>query len=459
MDQLPTPLVPSASIPLLQGMRLRFVQVLKDKKSFWVLTTMFPRFVSELERLPKIQNIKLDETTGMLSRMGGPATPGDVWDILHSIPRNVLESLVLGTVAFDSNRSVNRLRGLSSDGAGVYVAGLSIAGRGGKFLNLGELKVLIMHLERYIAGYKASVSQSAGNQQTPAAIQALDLVARVDAAYGGQAVRGTPRFITDEISLEAAAHLVASFKSRYNIMREKDPTAAVYMVQSPQYVGCSKELPRRMNEYQLTQNRRALGNINKFLALTVSLLRYQGLSPRIDIVPAVRVWKDRQLPKAEMLVAALAGAYVTQDGFNLREAGGNNPSIEPHKWLAYEQYTFLEVSYLNDNLEQSAEDLEKVKKIMEYEEIVKELDDGSLQQRADKCLADAEEIRNNVQILRDLNDKISRARVEQEKAMIALNEQGRNLAMVKDLLLKLQEVAREQIAKRRNTDSQQTAPS
>jgi hypothetical protein len=269
MDHLPTPIGPSAEIPLLEGYRLKFAEAIRDGKSAWVLTTMFTGFISELEQLEKTRDIKLDATMALLAGVGGLSTPGDSWDVFHSIPRDLLGSVILGTVAFDSGRPQNRVTGLSDDAPGIYVLGLSISGRDGKFINANELKVLIGNLKTYVRGYRYQLE---GAPSVEAGDAAAELVAEVDGAYGAPATPGTPRFICDKVNLLAAKPLLKSLIKRYNIMIQQDPTGTVYSIQSPQYVGCSKDVRTRIAAYELGHHTSALTRANKFYSLIASLL-------------------------------------------------------------------------------------------------------------------------------------------------------------------------------------------
>jgi hypothetical protein len=416
MDLLPTPAKPSAQIPLLTGMRLQLAEALQEKTSYWALTTMFPQIVRRLNELPKPRDIKLEDTMRLFAQVGGPAVSGDIIDIFHSIPRNMLESLILGTVAYDNCRLQNRVTGLSNDGPGIYVLGLSIAGRNGQFLNAGELEVLIKNMEEYLFGYEC---WSGGLHQTPRAVAAAALIAEVDSAYGSPKTPGPgkPRFIEGASHVENVLALLASLRTRMDASKAEDPTGKTYMLQSPQYVGCSKDVKQRAASYQLSHHCTALSRVNRYYALTVSLLAVQGLFSKVYILTAIRTWQAGQLPKAEKFVAVLAGAYVTQDGFNAREAGGNQEHMPSGSWSSQEEYVFAEVSHMDDNVKASERDLEILTELADGEKVLSKMDDGSLLQGVDERKAQIGKLSIEGILLQQVVNNVNGVTVIREKRL------------------------------------------
>ncbi len=416
MDKLPSPIGPSAQIPLLGGCRLRFAKALAAKVSPWALTKLFPRLVRELKHVPKTRNIKLEDTMRLFEQVGA-----DVWDLFHTIPRDLLESLILGTVAFDNSRAHNRVTGLMKNGPGIYVLGLSIIGRDGQFLNGKELDLLILGLQTYIHGSSVLRGAKPAANRSVTEKAAVQLVARVDSTYGS-GTPGCPRFICDDENEALAGHLLSSLQARRWAMFAADPTQTICSIQSPQYVGCSKDVGTRISAYELGHGKSALAGANKFFALTVNLLRYQGLFPKVHVVAAIRTWKAGQLSAAEMLVSALAGAYVTQDGFNLRDAGGNHDSQSDGTWDDHELYVFGAVDHFDKNIDWSMADLEKLQFV---EDRLKAMDAGALQRAQDGCDAELEDTSAKVLQLQQHADDIIGVQLEQAKIIQALDEECR----------------------------------
>ncbi|GAB1316793.1 hypothetical protein MFIFM68171_07003 [Madurella fahalii] len=439
MDRLPNPLAPTAQFPLMTGFRLEFAKALQTKVSPFALTRLFPDLIRDLEKHANFQIVKLEDTLKVLGQVGGLSVAGDVWDLFHSIPRNVLESIVLGTIAYDDCRTSGngRVTGLSGDGPGVYVLGLSIAGRQGEFISAKELRLLLDNLDTYILGYKFSSSQSSGPQKPPdKAARAADLVAKVDSAYGAPPTPGKPRFICDDANLEAAQCLYKWLNRTYLSLRQRDPTGEIRMIQSPLYVGCGRNVTNRITDYELCHNKTALCSANKFYGLIASLLNFQGLTPKVHIATAIRTWQTGQLPKAEMLVAALAGSYVTHGGFNLREAGQTRDT-QIQNWPDHEAYVFSAVTYLRDNAMWSIRDLDRAAQLQENEAALEVLDKGTLHREADGCIAGLEATR--VRCL-SLDQEVEQAESELIRAkddIAALSRQRELLAGANEILDRL----------------------
>ncbi len=360
MDKLSTPVGPSAQVPLLEGTRLEFAKAFKAQASSWALLSLLPGLIRELRNVPYFRDIKLEGTTRLLSSVGGPTVPGDVGDIFMSIPSDALESLVLGTMAFDNNRPQNRVAGLNGDGPGIYVLGISIINRAGEFLDADELKVLITNMKRYLRAYDTVQGANGDSAQA-----ATDFLAKIDNTYGKSSTPGVARFVTSDGNAKATRFLIASLQRRYDALCAVDPSRTVRTLQSPLYVGCGKSVRARAIEYELAHYKSSLDKVNKFFGLTACLLHYQGLHPKVHIVTVVRTWTEGQVAKAEMLVAALAGSYITQDGFNLRETGGNTEPAPAASWSTHEQYVFADVQYLEYNVMRSIEDIDRLQKLRE----------------------------------------------------------------------------------------------
>jgi hypothetical protein len=227
---------------------------------------------------------------------------------------------------------------------------------------------------------------------------------------------------------------------RRNRLVALDPTRTEYMIQSPQYVGCSIAVQTRTTAYELRHTRSALTHANKFYALTVSLLRVQQLIPMVHIRTAVRTWTNKQLPDAEMLVAALAGAYVTQDGFNLRDAGGNPgpPLPGASTWMSQEEYVFAEVSHTTNNVARSLRDLERLKELRDREKVLEQIDDGGLQQAMDQCVENTERLKSKAKRVQQTSDDVDAMFKSQAEYVAVLQERRRMLTEAKALLLALQ---------------------
>lgn len=178
------------------------------------------------------------------------------------------------------------------------------------------------------------------------------------------------------------------------------------------------------------------------MRLTVSLLRRQRLHPEVHIVTAIRTWMPGQLSKAEILVAALAGSYVTQDGFNLCDAGGNHDglAVSPGSWFSHEQFVFDMVDHFARNVAWSARDLEKLEKIEKHNAVLVAAADGTLKQAKDRCEAGIDNVNAKLQLLAQHASDVEDAQMGQAERMAALERQEEMLVAALDLIQDLQGV-------------------
>lgn len=107
-------------------------------------------------------------------------------ELFHAIPRDLLTSIVQGTVAFDCENQQHRYDESTTD-PGVYVIAISIKDRGGKFLNWNEYQAVIASLRTYLRAFEAlqlGSSQSHGD---------LTFARAIDGIFGGRAMRRNSR--------------------------------------------------------------------------------------------------------------------------------------------------------------------------------------------------------------------------------------------------------------------------
>lgn len=78
--------------------------------------------------------------------------------LLHSMNRDMLRSIIAGTVEFDNMQGTTAWYDRPSDedvpGAGAYVVGLAVRNTGGILLTVREMEKLAQGLEDYIEGAK-----------------------------------------------------------------------------------------------------------------------------------------------------------------------------------------------------------------------------------------------------------------------------------------------------------------
>ncbi|KAK3500474.1 uncharacterized protein B0T23DRAFT_287392, partial [Neurospora hispaniola] len=231
---------------------------------------------------------------------------------------------------------------------GVYVVAISIEGRNGKFLSGNELKTLYLDMQKYLECYDRV--QKARTEGVAPSADALDEIRTVDTMYGEAADPEISKFVQGASGIakgsrDHALMLADSLRKAHLAAMEKDPTGNTVTIQSPCYVGCSENLWERMN----MENKTALSQVSKLYGLTLSLLARRGLEPKPHFLTAIRTWKPDQLQTAEELVSIMAGAYVSQFGFNVRGTGQSRER-KPHAQFANEVYVTQTEPYLRQNL-------------------------------------------------------------------------------------------------------------
>ncbi|GJN82706.1 hypothetical protein PLIIFM63780_006249 [Purpureocillium lilacinum] len=243
----------------------------------------------------------------------------ETWEFANlvlSMHPSTIRSIVLGSIAYDDSRGVLKSYRVPAAGdshcQGVYVIGLRRRGHEGKFLTRHEAERLIEGLLGYLKAVQ--ISALPPSQRSAEDRAALILMRRVD-------------------------HLIG-------LRQSNDPTDATQrMLQSPIYVGCSTDLVASVEDYDRA---RGFENVNKLLALTISMLEHLGLRTEMVIRVAVRTWKAHQLSLAEQIIVTMASSIVYQGGFNTREAGGTE-GTQIGLWEAKRLVLFAQ-GFLSGNL-------------------------------------------------------------------------------------------------------------
>ncbi|KAF3059410.1 hypothetical protein GL218_04934 [Daldinia childiae] len=92
------PLGPDKRVPLLSGRRLEMFKALEDHDNYYELSLMFPALANDMEnfgsKLPASREASLQIHQDHVNQR-----PMGI--LLHAIPKDMLRSLILGTVAFD----------------------------------------------------------------------------------------------------------------------------------------------------------------------------------------------------------------------------------------------------------------------------------------------------------------------------------------------------------------------
>ncbi|KAK0668160.1 hypothetical protein QBC41DRAFT_303625 [Cercophora samala] len=422
MNFLDDSITPRPQVPLLSGTRQEMVRILRENGSYARIMTKFKTLCNEL-RPPAGPGVpKFDRTRLELCPPGRPDFAGPHALLFHSIPRDVLACLVLGTVAFNSHHKSGRhaVRGLDPDGPGIYALGLKVHERNGKFLTAPEYGTLCQDFEKYMdVAKKTREGQLVTSQES-------EFMRDIDTQLGDWEESG-PRFIKSISGQSHATFVHASLRRRWEAMKQADPSGTVYSVQSPLYIGCSENIAKRLADYTChkeTNNRLLSGN--KFLCLTISLLKHRHVVCDIGKLAVIRIWEAGQLKDAELLVTLVAQAYTAQDGFNIQEGGGNKDDLQhvvPAKIAEYREYVYGKVKHLGDNAAKSASELAMANKIAkENEELLQLMEE---QDRLQVCIDNG-----NKEINELLEDIESCKRVMELKTELMMLEREALLRLV-----------------------------
>ncbi|KAJ0301739.1 hypothetical protein COL516b_007716 [Colletotrichum fioriniae] len=304
---------PSSKTPLMEGVRVDMLKVLDRGDSLYELTLRFPDIANELiaAGMPKqpdctIAQLRLDHSSNW-----------ETTEVLHIIPRDLLRSIIKGTVAMDFGPNRPHDYDEDSTAAGIYVIAVSIDGGDGRFLNWSELGELIMILQNYADVYTL---HKRGTPKNMAELVKISVAKEIDLAVNGQWTDTKTRFICNDTQHQHVLAFIENLQRRRAPMFPGVVEAAVHQEQCPLYVGCSTKLNGRLPKYSLSTN---LDGINNLLGLLISALRHMDSEPAITRRVVMKTWKRSQLPVAERLVSALARSYVWQDGLNIAEGGAN----------------------------------------------------------------------------------------------------------------------------------------
>lgn len=359
---------PTAEVPLLEGMRLQWTKCLLRGDSYYEMQGLIHDMGEGAAGLPSYLVSKYGRSKRYDDDDDDEYVPDDSsstsqeeeepilyhtrterflktgmdrpqnFTIFQCIPRDMLKSLALGTVAYDYfPRGSSSPRGgykvPKKGGYGIYVFGLAVKDRQGKWMTATELKVLIQNLERYVEAYDA---WSGNDDSWPVNRRSRILrafVNDVDNRIGKHDVSG-PRYITSDAVKEGMTALISSLQRRVVESLKLDPTGSTQLIQTPLYVGLSTKLADRMPKHDPTSKKsRALENSNKEHGLVCSLMKVQGLGPQAVSRVVLLLWDKEDLWLWETLVCAIANGLISQDGFNRTECGSrvhsNGPSIDP----------------------------------------------------------------------------------------------------------------------------------
>ncbi|KAK0640774.1 hypothetical protein B0T16DRAFT_460925 [Cercophora newfieldiana] len=417
MGFLTKPVRPTPEIPVLEDSRVSLTEAMLADASPFALITM----LDEVERdVSSCRSFSVHATMGLLNNLRekkrGHDQANRCWDIFHSIPREVLQSLVLGTTAYDA---ANGLKGYKDlNGAGVYVLGVSIANRQGKFLNLGEMEILVKNMGEYLEGARLMLKLPTEEDYDMIEQRQLERhVQRVDSQFILRGDKTKPAFVKritlnqeDQLS-EGAIRLSEALARRCDAMRVLDPTGTVHTIQAPLYVGCGKDIAEHVKVYEPKAGS-AFASANLLYGLLLSLLQHQGLRPVHHIIAASRLWEEKQMSDADRLISALAMSFPDKGGLNNTQPGAQHGKSADLN--GSEDYVCVTEPYYEENIKHSLADLEARKEA------------GKLIDKADEAWARIEAM-DTEDLVRQGNNINRRTREIMEKTASAVAQSSSRL--------------------------------
>ncbi|KAK2012975.1 hypothetical protein LZ32DRAFT_658422 [Colletotrichum eremochloae] len=216
-----------------------------------------------------------------------------------------------------------------TDHPGVYVTSISINGRDGKFLNFFELDVTATFIEEYIEASEL-FSRCGKAKFTAAEKEKMAQSTRVDTAYGVLLVKNKTRFIDSASSVDELREIANGLHRRMITPSLGQNRAHEYQIQSPQYIGCSTRLSRRLKDYDVATG---LKSVNKPLAFLLHVLKALGHRP------------------------VLTRRVVAKDGLNVTDGGGK-PGIKSSRLSDTKDSVWAQTDVLRTNLDLSMTDVD-----------------------------------------------------------------------------------------------------
>lgn len=326
MDSSIEPTV-SAIMPHLSAEDMAIVRAIDEGRSYDIL---FWLLVDKVERLRDTEEVapsqKIIEAFNEDPNRGAPLRR-----LFMSIPRRLLRSLALGTLAYDlwDEDSPNHHHHYPlSGGPGTYAVGVWCHGRQGRFLSGGEVEALRLVLTRY--GQAVTIWHERKNAY--GGTSQLTWAQRNDYAEA-MAVDGQDWDGVDDTlprPLYAAGDEDAPpYRARLHVNRLRDALASrrpfgasnVWQIASPLQVGCSVNMAGRVVAHDPRSSMHSSSVMLRLL--TSAMRRLPGVEPRTVVIPVIKTWEDAQLPLSEILVTAIAGSMITEGGLNVAAPGAN----------------------------------------------------------------------------------------------------------------------------------------
>ncbi|KAM7190450.1 hypothetical protein V8F20_009733 [Naviculisporaceae sp. PSN 640] len=269
------------------------------------------------------------------------------------LPFDLTKSLVKHTLAYDFKRPCppNPPHTYSPDIRGVYAVGISIQGRGGKFLTGREIRDVVVILNDYIDGVEAwAQNHESWDKTNSTHAYWARHICSVDDHFINTSPRpwDPPRWFQGRGFVIRARALIQML-TRLADAATATGTDNVPMVQSPVMVGCTQETMAGESARHLGES--GLENTIPTYGLTLcAIASYNQLVPEPVAVPILATVQPEELPAGEMLLTTLAQSLVTQTGFNVVEGGGTSDRSDQSKVDASMIYVYETVPWFRQHM-------------------------------------------------------------------------------------------------------------
>jgi hypothetical protein len=322
-------------------LRRQMLLALQRSPSYLILARMRPNIAAD---------IRINGYPIRTEAMAKSIESDEAFRLLHVIPRDLLTSIISGTVAYDLwNGDIDPY---TPSTCGVYVMAIHICGRRGKFLSGRELGELATLVDRYVTAYDHWVRDGQRwDEGSEDSRRHRRFVENVD----GRETSNGPRFVKSPLSRAITRELANMFRRRQ--IASIDPDAV--HTQSPLFVG------RR------TGVGSPLASTPTALNLTLGLLKVMGLRPKTGVATVLPTWRREDLPHAARLVAALGRSLVTQDGFNMEQPSGH-PDHRAEDALGNTGRMVMERGHYHENASKTVKHIQLESVLLDHLEVVKD---------------------------------------------------------------------------------------
>ncbi|KAI4869743.1 hypothetical protein F4820DRAFT_405859 [Hypoxylon rubiginosum] len=332
--------------------------------------------------------------------------------LLHSVPKILLGGLIMGISGWQARLPAAHPLALphpiyKSDGPGTYIVSMGVQGRNGR----GPSDKMDAYLDAYEV-----LENSVPEHRTPAECKLVQDAQRIDLFYAEKFENnGKPAFL--EKDAETRTRKMRCLINMFRGFRTKAPNPDKPLLQTPSYVGCATESICGQSSGHLPSNE--FQGSDYAWWLTMSCLRDMGLAPDVQVLHAVRTWEPEHLPISEILMTVLGRTEVENWGFNCRAPGStkHNPA-EPHDWDEDVMDVWIHRDYLQDQLRESQEGLDRaIRAMTEIPKLESEVQSlqwetmallGQEAANAPTTFEEEEEVRNEIRLNQEAIDELDR---------------------------------------------------